>query len=106
MSSSPRAVLADLVQALREEGDALVAGDTDRLAAIADRKDELLQRLSAHARAGALPRELALEAKTLNDRNALLLAPRLAATRARLDFLRQASGAALYGAGGQPVVIR
>jgi flagellar biosynthesis/type III secretory pathway chaperone len=98
-------VLAALVQALREEGEALAAGDIDRLAAIADRKEPLLQSLSADARAADLPRELVQQAKALNDRNALLLAPRLAATRARLEFLRQAGGAALYGANGQPVAL-
>lgn len=103
MTLDPRALLADLVQSLHEESDALIRGDAEQLAALAVRKSELLQRLAPLATRGAsdLPRKMVEEAKTLNDRNALLLAPRVVTTRARLDALRQASDPMVYGADGR-----
>jgi len=97
-----RALFAELVQSLHEESDALIRGDADRVAALAVHKNDLLQRLAPLATRGAdIPRDLADEARTLNDRNALLLAPRLVATRARLDALRQAGDPLTYGADGR-----
>ena len=97
-----RALFAELVQSLHEESDALIKGDADRVAALAMRKNDLLQRLAPLATRGAdIPGDLADQARTLNDRNALLLAPRLIATRARLDALRRAAQATVYGADGR-----
>jgi flagellar biosynthesis/type III secretory pathway chaperone len=101
MTTDPRALLTELVQSLHDESDALVSGDADRVAAAALRKDQLLQRLAPLARGARLPRDLVEQARALNDRNALALAPRLVATRARLDVLRQAGSAATYGADGR-----
>jgi flagellar biosynthesis/type III secretory pathway chaperone len=103
MTLDPRALLADLVQSLHEESDALIRGDAEQVAALAARKNDLLQRLAPLASRGAtdLPRDLVVEAKTHNDRNALLLAPRVVTTRARLDALRQASDPMVYGADGR-----
>ena len=103
MKLDPRALLADLVQSLHEESDALIRGDAEQVAALAARKNDLLQRLAPLATRGAqgLPRELVEEAKNLNDRNAILLAPRVVTTRARLDALRQASSPIVYGADGR-----
>ena len=97
-----RALFAELVEALGEESDALIRGDADQVAALAVRKNDLLQRLAPLATRGAdIPHDLADQARALNDRNALLLAPRLIATRARLDALRQASNPVMYGADGR-----
>lgn len=98
-----RALFALLVQALHEETDALIAGDADRVAALSLRKDDVLQRLAPLVRRGAqgFPRDLIDEARAVNDRNALLLAPRLTTTRARLDALRQAGNPLLYGSDGR-----
>jgi flagellar biosynthesis/type III secretory pathway chaperone len=102
MKPTPRALLSDLVQTLHEEGAALISGDADRVAALANVKNDLLQRLAPFARGAVdFPRDLADQARELNDRNALLLAPRLIATRARLDALRQAGNPMMYGADGR-----
>lgn len=102
MKPDLRALLAELVQSLHDEGDALIRGDGERVAALADRKNDLLQRLAPLATRGAdIPRALAAQARALNDRNALLLAPRLVATRARLDALRHAGNTLTYGADGR-----
>ena len=96
-----RALFTELVQSLHEESDALVRGDAAQVAALAARKSQLLQRLTPQViRAKDFPVELAQQAKELNDRNALLLAPRLVTTRARLDALRQATNPVTYGADG------
>ena len=102
MKPDLRALLQDLVQALHEESDAIIRGDAEQVGALAVRKNDLLQRLAPLAtRGAALPRDLADQAKALNDRNALLLAPRLIATRARLDALRSAGNPLTYGADGR-----
>jgi flagellar biosynthesis/type III secretory pathway chaperone len=103
MAQTAFSLLTALVQSLHEESDALVAGDADRLASIANRKHRLLQQLAPLVPGAApnWPRELVQKAKNLNDRNALLLAPRLTATRARVDAIRQAGGQTLYGADGR-----
>ena len=102
MKTQLRALFTDLVQSLREEENALIRGDADQVAAIATRKNDLLQRLAPLTSRGAagLPHDLVQQAKELNDRNALLLAPRLVATRARLEALRQAGNPMVYGSDG------
>ena len=97
------ALFAELVQSLHEESDALIRGDADRVAALAARKNDLLQRLAPLAKRSAaeVPHNLVDEARDLNDRNALLLAPRVVTTRARLDALRQAANPVVYGADGR-----
>jgi len=95
-------LFAELVQTLGEESDALIRGAATEVAELAARKNDLLQRLAPLATRGAVfPRALAEQARTLNDRNALLLAPRLVTTRARLDALRQAGDSLTYGADGR-----
>jgi flagellar biosynthesis/type III secretory pathway chaperone len=103
MKTDLRALFAELVQALGDESDALIRGDADRVAALAAHKNDLLQRLAPLATRGAadIPLDLAQQARELNDRNALLLAPRLVTTRARLDALRQAGNPMMYGADGR-----
>ncbi|HTT10227.1 MAG TPA: hypothetical protein VMG60_04990 [Burkholderiaceae bacterium] len=103
MNADPRALLAEFVQSLREESAALVRGDAELVAALATRKNDLLQRLAplVNHDGTRLPRALVEEARDLNDRNALLLAPRLIATRARLDALRRAAQPTVYGADGR-----
>jgi flagellar biosynthesis/type III secretory pathway chaperone len=103
MKRELHALFSDLVQSLHEETDALIRGDADRVAALAAHKHDVLQRIAPLAsRSGAdLPRDLVDQARTLNDRNALLLAPRLVTTRARLDALRQAGNPMVYGADGR-----
>ena len=108
MQPNLRALFADLVQSLREEGDALIRGDAESVAALAHRKNDLLQRLAplASRAAADIPGDLFDQARALNDRNALLLAPRLVATRARLDALRQAANPVTYGADGRTQSMR
>lgn len=108
MQGDLRALLAGLVQHLHDETAALIDGDADRVEAIAQEKNTLLMQIAPLAqRAGRdLPRDLLEQARQLNDRNALLLAPRLIATRARLDALRQAGNPLVYGADGQTQALR
>jgi flagellar biosynthesis/type III secretory pathway chaperone len=108
MQGELRALFADLVQDLHQETDALIRGDADRIEALAAHKNELLQRIAplAKQRAAQLPRDLVEQARQLNDRNALLLAPRLVNTRARLDALRQAGNPTIYGADGRTQALR
>lgn len=103
MKRELHALFSDLVQSLHEETDALIQGDADRVAALALRKTDVLQRIAPlAARAGRdMPRDLVAQARELNDRNALLLAPRLVATRARLDALVRAGNPMVYGADGR-----
>jgi len=103
MEKQPGALLAELVESLRREGDALVRGDAESVAHLALRKNDLLQRLAplASGSAAGLSRAQLDEARALNDRNAMLLAPRLVGTRARLDALMQAGNPTVYGADGR-----
>ena len=103
MQRELRALFAELVRHLHEETGALIRGDADRVAALAAHKNDVLQRIAPLAQRAAsdLPRDLVAEARQLNDRNALLLAPRLVTTRARLEALRQAGNPMLYGADGR-----
>lgn len=105
--------LLDLIECLEEEYAALLAEDSGRIEAALHRKQRLLAQLAcqpglgvgpAQGRPAAMPAawERALvRARDLNARNAIVLAPRAAANRARLRFLQSALGAvALYDAGG------
>ncbi len=106
MNRDLRALFGELVQHLHDETEALMRGDADRVAALAACKSDVLQRIAPLApRAAAdLPHDLVAEAREINDRNALLLAPRLVAARSRLDALRQAGNPMLYGADGRTQV--
>ncbi len=93
-------------RALRDETEALVDGDADRVAAGSAVKSDLLQKFSAAMslappeERGRATRRIAL-ARELNDRNALLLAARYNAVRARAEALLQMGGPATYGADGR-----
>ncbi len=104
--------LAALVQCLEAEYRALLAEDLQELAAVMARKEQLLAQFAAqslgHGGAQSNPgRELAqcrqalTRVRDLTQRNALVLAPRSAAVRARLRFLQAAVGrATVYAADG------
>jgi len=107
--SAADSVLADLVQALHAEQQALVRGDADALPALAGAKSQAFDRLAAAVRsaprAGRAELMQALSAaRRLNDTNAALVATRMAVNRARLDTLLSLAGhdtgAAVYGAQG------
>ena len=105
--------LEALVRCLEDEYSALLDEDYDRLDAILARKEQLLVRLAAlpaaavgapqgdRTRAEAAARRSLHHVRELNQRNALVLAPRAAGNRARLQFLQSALGrGALYAADG------
>lgn len=108
MASEPSravALLDALVHALHEESDALVAGDLERLAAAAARKNDALARLAPELQ--QIPEsqrrrhdKVLRAAQQLNERNARLLAVRMSMNRARVDTLLGAAGGALYAADG------
>jgi flagellar biosynthesis/type III secretory pathway chaperone len=99
------------VHCLEAEYSALLAEDYDRLDAVLVQKEQLLVRLAAlaggarpqgdRARAAAPWKRAFARVRELNQRNALVLAPRAAGNRARLHFLQSALGrGALYAADG------
>jgi flagellar biosynthesis/type III secretory pathway chaperone len=105
--------LDDLVQCLEAEYAALLAEDYDRLDAVLAQKEILLTRLASLPEAAvgsaqgkpvriAPPWKKAFaRVRELNQRNALVLAPRAAGNRARLHFLQSALGrGALYAPDG------
>jgi flagellar biosynthesis/type III secretory pathway chaperone len=105
--------LDDLVQCLEAEYAALLAEDYERLESVLAQKEILLARLASlsEATAGsaqgtpvriAAPWKKAFaRVRDLNQRNALVLAPRAAGNRARLHFLQSALGrGALYAPDG------
>ncbi|HEU0201180.1 MAG TPA: hypothetical protein VFR86_12185 [Burkholderiaceae bacterium] len=99
------ALAHSLLNLLDEERELLVAGHAEPLAALTAHKQRLLQDLSSALRglpAGQRSGLAALleRARSLNDFNAHLLAPRLIAVRARTDALLRAADAAVYGADG------
>jgi flagellar biosynthesis/type III secretory pathway chaperone len=102
----PNDLLKELVSSLHEESDALVAGDTERLSAIVQRKRTLLARLAPQLRQvgdgdGRLDRAQLRQAQRMNDVNGQLLSARMLSNGARLDALVQgASGQMLYEADG------
>jgi flagellar biosynthesis/type III secretory pathway chaperone len=103
-----------LVDCLEAEYQALLDEDCARLEAVLVQKELLLSQLAARSnpppgdgRSGrmrpAMPGRQALaRLRDLNNRNALLLAPRALANGARLRFLQSAlgRGPAVYSAGG------
>jgi flagellar biosynthesis/type III secretory pathway chaperone len=103
-SDSPAAMLAELVQCLHAESDALVAGDANGLAQVVERKESALRRLAPQlGRAGqAWLRAAVRGVRDLNDHNARLLSAHMNMTRARLDALLGAAGTgALYSPDGR-----
>jgi len=105
--------LEALVQCLEAEYAALLAEDFVRLEAVLAQKEQLLARLAALPAAGvgspqgapkgtlAPLKKAFTRVRDLNQRNALVLAPRAAANRARLHFLQSALGrGALYQSDG------
>jgi len=109
MNTPPGGPLHELVQCLQDEYQALLDEDLPRLERALAAKQDLLAALAgamgnpaAGARRAALSTRLALaRVRALNERNALVLAPRSAGNRARLQFLQAALGRnPLYGADG------
>lgn len=98
-----REALAAFVDILRREQQALVAGDIDALAPLVAEKTALaeqLNRLSADE-AGRC-RDLAEEARALNEANGKLIALRLQHNQQSLNVLLAAESAATtYGPDGQ-----
>ncbi len=98
--------IGHIERALHDETEALIAGDADRVAANSTVKGDLLRRftvamnLAPPEERGRATRRIAL-ARELNDRNALLLAARYNAVRARAEALLQMGGPATYGADGR-----
>jgi len=104
--------LSTLIECLQSEYRALLADDLEQLAGALERKRRLLAELSSQRLAllGATPdsrgtpapwQQALARARDMNQRNALVLAPRWAAVRARLHFLQAAvKGDALYAADG------
>jgi flagellar biosynthesis/type III secretory pathway chaperone len=102
---SAAALLADLVQCLHEESDALAAGDTGRLDDLSARKGDLMARLAPQLRSAggttSAERMHLRRAQQLNERNAGLLAVQWQATRSRAEALLTANrSGTLYDADG------
>ncbi len=102
----PNDLLKQLVSSLHEESDALVAGDTARLTAIAQRKSAVLSRLAPQLRQvghgdSPLDRAQLRLAHRMNSLNGELLSARMLTNGARLDALvLAAKGQTLYEADG------
>jgi len=94
--------LAALVECLEAEYRALLAEDLEQLDTVLARKERLLRDLAARsATPGASWKQTLPRVRQMNQRNALLLAPRSAAIRARLRALQSAIGRdGLYAADG------
>ena len=95
-------LLSELVCALHDESDALIAGDLDRLTAVAARKNDLLTRLAPELQRTPDTQRRHLDkvlrdAQRLHDRNAKLFAVRMSMHRARTEALLGAAGGTLYG---------
>jgi flagellar biosynthesis/type III secretory pathway chaperone len=105
-ATSPAVALLDeLVRTLHEESDALVAGDADRLRDAAARKNDVLARLAPELKRAPESQRRQHEkvlraARTLNERNARILAVRMSMNRARAEVLLSAAGGATYAANG------
>jgi flagellar biosynthesis/type III secretory pathway chaperone len=103
-----RWLIDDLMRLLRAQTEALVQGDSERAVASSERIAGLLEQVGPTvAVLSAAERkpidDLLREAQRLNDRNAEILATRMAANRARTDVLLQSAAgvAPVYGATGQ-----
>ncbi|HYA66110.1 MAG TPA: hypothetical protein VEE84_05445 [Burkholderiaceae bacterium] len=104
--------VAALAQCLEDEYRALLAENLEQLAAVLGRKERLLAELASHCtalgaaqsdggRASSQWAKALMRVRAMNQRNALVLAPRSAAIRARLRFLQAAVGRdAVYRADG------
>lgn len=94
--------LAALVECLEAEYRALLAEDLEQLDAVLARKERLLRDLASRSAApGASWKQALARVRQMNQRNALVLAPRSAAIRARLRALQSAIGRdGLYAADG------
>jgi len=103
-----------LLACLDDELSALLGNDSARLDEVLARKQQLLAELATASGSGGarLPPvilQALSRARRMNQRNALVLAPRSAANRARLRFLQAALGhaptyapdGAMNAAGGQ-----
>jgi flagellar biosynthesis/type III secretory pathway chaperone len=102
---TPNELLGELVSSLHEEGNALAAGDMDRLNAASSRKSELLSRLAPQLRQvghgdSTLDLVQLRQAAMLNSVNAQLLTTRMLANNARLETLAVGNGQPIYDAGG------
>jgi flagella synthesis protein FlgN len=100
---SAKEALEAFVGILRREQAVLAAGDIDALAPLIAEKAALAERLSGISAAAAAPyRELASEARALNEANGKLIALRLQHNQQALNVLLDAANAAAtYGPDGQ-----
>jgi flagellar biosynthesis/type III secretory pathway chaperone len=95
--------LAPLFQSLRDEGDALVGADVDKMAQAVRDKEAALRNLAAELERTDGPelREALARARDLNERNGRLLAPHFRMNQARIEsLLGSARTGALYSADG------
>lgn len=103
-ASDASGALQELLESLGAEGDALMGADIDRLAQAVQHKEQTLRRLATvlgRADRSAL-REAARRLRDLNERNAMLLVPRMQINRARIESLLGAMRAgSLYSADGR-----
>lgn len=106
--SAARATLAQLLQSLQAEGEAIAGGDADALAqAVADKERALHGLASLDPADRAALREAVRGARELNERNARLLIPRIRVNAARVQTLLGPSGPGdLYSADGRASGIR
>ena len=98
-------LLDELAHALREEADALLAGEVDRLHAACNRRLDVLTRLKAELRRAppSMRRRFAqalCAARSRHEAHAGVLAQRLAMGRAQLDTLLRGADGHLYAADG------
>lgn len=95
--------LEAFIAILRREQDALATGDIDALAPLIAEKNALAEQLNrVSADEAKLWRDLASEARTLNEANGKLIALRLQHNRQALNVLMTAADAvATYGPDGQ-----
>jgi len=102
--NAPAGTLAQLLQCLQAEGEALSGGDVDRLAQAVHQKELTLRRLAAEL-AGIDRVELRRAVRSLrdlNERNARLLAPHMHINRVRIESLFGAARTgALYSSDGR-----
>jgi hypothetical protein len=101
--ASGAAALEPLFQCLREESDALLGADVDKLTRAVRDKEQALRSLAAGLENADGPelREALRRARDLNERNARLLIPHICINRARIESLFGAArSGALYSADG------
>lgn len=96
-------ILEAFIAILRREQEALACGDIDALAPLIAEKNALGEQLKQISAAEAAQlRDLAREARALNEANGKLIALRLQHNRQALNVLRSAADAAVtYGPDGQ-----